>query len=75
MMTAASRMEYMKQASKTMKGHKGRLRIAFYYKCECGWTGAQALGKGARTAAAYDFQCHKANCLEAEAATSTAEGL
>jgi hypothetical protein len=63
-------MEYAeasKKAKKTLKGHKGRLRIAFYYVCECGWTGAQALGKGARSAAAYDFQTHKLRCVEATA--------
>lgn len=58
--------EQRKKASRTLKGHKGALRIAFYYRCECGWTGAQALGRGARTAAADDFYYHKLRCLEEE---------
>jgi hypothetical protein len=61
------RSEAEKKAKKTLKGHTGRLRIAFYYKCECGWTGAQALGPGARSAASYDFYCHKVHCLTEQA--------
>lgn len=56
--------EMRAEAAKTMKGHKGRLRIAFYYVCECGWQGAQALGRGARSAAAHEFQSHKVRCIE-----------
>lgn len=61
------RHEASKKAQKTLKGHKGRLRIAFYYVCECGWQGAQSLGPGARSSASHDFYAHKLRCLTEEA--------
>lgn len=56
--------QQLRQASGTLKGHRGRLVVSFQYRCECGWVGPEMCGKGGKTAASWDFKNHKLKCIE-----------
>lgn len=56
-----------KLAEKTVKGHKGTLKTAHCYECECGWRGHWYGGEDSMQGAAAEFQYHKLQCLKANA--------
>ena len=52
-------------AGRTNPDHKFRVGISG--NCSCGWSGASWFGKGARTAALYDWRSHRESCERAGA--------